>query len=248
MPRIAVVNEALARQFFPGADPVGRRISYTKPGQPPRWITIVGVAGDEKQDGLAAPPQPEVFDPLAQGPTDTMSLVVRAKGDPRALAGAVRGAVAAVNPSVAVYDVETMAQLVRGSVSQPRFLTALVGLFAALALVLASVGLYGLVSFTVSARTQEIGVRMALGAQRQSVLALVLGEGLRLVVAGLAIGLVAAAALTRGLASLLFEVTPTDPLTYAGVAALFVGVALVAVAVPARRASRVDPLVALRYE
>ncbi len=248
VPSVAVINEAFARQYFPGVDPVGRRISYTEADEKPDWVTIIGVAGNEKQDSLAATPRPEVFDPLAQSPTSAMTLVLQSAADPTALVGAARGAVESLDPALAVYSVETMAQVVGGSVSQDRFLTALVGLFASLALVLACVGLYGLVSFTVSARTQEIGVRMALGARRGLVLALVVGEGIRLVAVGLVLGLVVAAALTRGLASLLFEVTPTDPLTFAGVAALFIGVAVVAVAVPARRASRVDPLVALRYE
>ena len=247
-PPVAIVNEAFASTFFPGEDPVGRRISYSRPTEKPGWATIVGVVGNERQDSLSTPVEPEVFDPLLQDPNRTVTLAVRTAGDPSALVSAARAVVREVDPEIAVYSVETMGDSVQGSLRRERFLSALAGIFAAMALALASVGLYGLIAFAVSARTKEIGLRMALGAQRRSVLALVLGEGLRLVVAGLAIGLVAAAALTRGLASLLFEVTPTDPATYLGVAALFVLVALAAVAVPARRASRVDPLVALRYE
>jgi putative ABC transport system permease protein len=247
-PRVVVVNEALAREFFPGEDPVGRRITYSRGSGEPRWTTIIAVVGNERQDGLGASVRPEVFDAQMQSPANEMTLVVRAGAPSAALAADARAAVAAIDPELAIYDIETMAEVVSGSVARERFTTALVGAFAALALALASVGLYGLMAFAVGARTREIGVRMALGARRAEVVGMVLGEGVRLVLVGLVAGLAAAAALAGLLSSLLYDVAPTDLPTYAGVAAIFLVVAIVAAAVPARRAARVDPLVALRNE
>jgi len=248
VPPVAVINEAFARAYFSDVDPVGRHISYTNLGEDPVWVTIIGVAGNERQDGLGVAPRPEVFDCFLQSPTTEMTLVLQSAIDAATLERAARDAVGSLDPGLAVYSVETMAQIVTGSVSQERLLTTLVGMFAALALLLASVGLYGLMAAAVGVRTPEIGVRMALGARPAEVVAMVVGDGLRLVTLGLVLGLVVATVVTRGMASLLFDVTPTDPPTYAGVAAIFLMVAILATALPARRAARVDPLIALREE
>ena len=189
-----------------------------------------------------------MYVPEAQAPSDAMNLVVRAASDPQALASAMREAVSSLDRGETLSAVRSLDDVVQGSIAQPRFSAQLLGLFAVLALLLAAVGLYGLIAHSVSQRTQEIGIRLSLGAQRRDVLRLILGEGISLALAGSVIGLMAALGLTRLLASLLYTVTPTDPVTFAAVGVSLIGVALFACYIPARRATKVDPMVALRDE
>jgi len=214
--------------------------------------TIVGIVEDTKNAGLDKPSAPELYlqaNQVAQfGLSTNMNFVVRTESDPVALAGTIREAVREVDPSLPVYGLRPMSEVVARSMVQPRFLSLLLATFAGIALFLAAIGIYGVMAYAVAQRTQEIGVRMALGAQRLHVLRLVFGQGFVLLAVGTAIGLGGAFALTRLMHSLLFEITPTDPLTYSAVVVLLAVVALFACYVPARRATRVDPLVALRYE
>jgi putative ABC transport system permease protein len=250
---VVVVNQALARRFWKGS-PVGRRVNLyvNNPGTPKVWSTIVGVAEDTKNAGMDKPAAPELYIPahwFAQfGLSPTMNFVVRTSGDPALSAAGVREVVREVDPSLPVYGLSPMSDVVAKSMVQPRFLSLLLGIFSTIALFLAAVGIYGVMAYSVTQRTQEIGVRMALGAQRLHVLRLVFGQGLILLLVGTALGLGGAFALTRWIRTLLFEITATDPLTYVGVVGLLTVVALLACYIPARRATKVDPLVALRYE
>jgi putative ABC transport system permease protein len=212
------------------------------------WATVVGVVKDTKPRELAGEPVAEMYMPYAQQPEPNMALMIRTAERPDAVAAAVRREVLALDPGQPVYGVRTLPSVMSEAVATPRFRTYLLGVFAALALVLAMVGIYGVMSYAVTQRTHEFGIRMALGALGKDVLRLVVGQGMALALAGVLIGLAASFALTRVLAGLLYGVTPTDPLTFAGVSLLLVAVALLACYVPARRAARVDPMVALRYE
>jgi putative ABC transport system permease protein len=248
--RVVVINEALAKRFWKGS-PIGRRVN---PGfaNPKVWSTIVGVVEDTKNAGMDKPAGPELYlqaHQVAQfGLSTNMNFVVRTDGDPEALAQGIRTAVREVDPSLPVYGLRTMSEVVGRSMVQPRFLSLLLATFSVIALFLAAIGIYGVMAYSVAQRTQEIGVRMALGAQRLHVLRLVFGQGFVLLAIGTLIGLGGAFALTRVMHNLLFGITPTDPLTYAAVVALLAAVALLACYIPARRATKVDPLVALRYE
>jgi len=244
-PPAAVINEAMARAFFPGEDPVGKRL---RTGDNNPWVTIVGVVGDVRHRGLDVDTRPEMFFPHAQSPSRQMSLVVRSGGDPLALVGAVRERVRAVDKDQPVGNVKTMEAWVAESVASRRFAVLLLAAFALVAAGLAAVGIYGVVSYGVAQRTHELGLRLALGAQRSDVLRLVIRQGMKMTLVGAAVGLAAALALTRLMAGLLYGVSATDPLVFAGVALLLVAVALLACYVPARRATRVDPMVALRHE
>jgi predicted permease len=249
--RGVIVNEAFARQYFPGRNALGEHVDATN-----TICEIVGVVGDVKSY-LDQPAPPTTFVPASQASFGTSelfqgwfprSVVVRAAVDPRGLDRAVRDAFAAVDPLVPTGPMRPMEQVLSHSLALRNFMRLLLSIFAGLALVLASVGIYGVISYAVSQRTREIGVRMALGARPADVLRLILGEGLRLVLAGVAVGIAAALALTKLLASLLYGVSDTDPLIFASVTGLLVGVSLAACFIPARRAMRVDPMVALRYE
>ncbi|HEX8722317.1 MAG TPA: ABC transporter permease [Pyrinomonadaceae bacterium] len=250
-PRVVVVNETFARRFFPGAEPareaVGKRIGF-KGDQGP-WAEIVGVAKDGKYWTIGEAPELFVYSPLAQRYTSTATLVVRAAGgDPRALVPALRAEARALDAALPLYDVKTFEEHMGVSLFPARVAAALLGGFGLLALVLAGTGIYGVVSYAAAQRTREIGIRMALGAQRGDVLRLVAGRGMLLVGAGVALGLAGALALTRFMEGVLYGVSATDPFTFALVVALLLGVALVACLLPARRATKVDPMVALRYE
>jgi putative ABC transport system permease protein len=247
-PLVGLVNAMLARRFWPNDDPVGKRFKWGHPQDDTKWITIVGVVGDTKLYGLDKPARLEVYVPFRQDVANDMYLVVRSAIDPASLTSAIRATVSSIDKDQPVFGIETMQKLVDDSVSTRRLTLVLLGIFSALALILAAIGIYGVMSYSVALRTQEIGIRMALGAQHRDVLQLVLGQGARIALFGVAIGLVGAAALTRFLSSLLFSVSTNDPLTFAGVAAILVAVALVACYIPARRAMRVDPIIALRYE
>jgi putative ABC transport system permease protein len=243
-PAIILINETLARRFIPGEDPIGKRlITFGRPHE------IVGVVGDARQGALNLPPNPEIYFPNTQRAFgQQVSLVVRTNADPASLGDAVRRAAQSVNPDAPVFRVRTMREVIAGSIAQERFNTILMTLFAVVALLLAAIGLYGVMAYSVTQRTREIGIRVALGARRADVLRLVIRQGLRLVALGLALGLMAALALTRLMKKLLFEVSATDPVTFAGVALLLALVALLACWIPARRAANVDPMVALRCE
>ncbi len=243
-PKVLVINQALAGRYWSGEDPVGRRISLDEE----EWIEIVGVAGNVLHNGLDREPRPEIYLPYQQSALRFMTLVVKSHSDPMSLVAAVRSQVLAVDPDLPVYKVMSLDEIVAESVARPRFNMFLLAIFSALALVLAAIGIYGLMSFSVSQRTHEIGIRLAMGARSGDVFKLVVGEGMALALAGLALGLAVAWAITRYLSSMLFGVTTTDPWTFAGVCLVLAAVALVAVTLPARRATRVDPLVALRYE
>jgi putative ABC transport system permease protein len=248
-PPVAIINDTMARRFWPGQDPIGRRFTFGDPRQPDTvWFSVVGVTGDVKRSGLDSEPRPESFFPLAQSPDRTMTLVVRARTDAAGLAAAVRSAVWSIDPDLPVSDVRTVEELLAESVMERRFTMLLVGFFSAVALVLSALGIYGVIAYWVTQRTHEIGVRMALGARPADVQALVLRQGLRLAGLGIALGLAGAVGATRVLRSLLYGVSATDPATFAAIPALLAFVALLACYVPARRATRVDPLIALRCE
>jgi putative ABC transport system permease protein len=252
-PPVLIVNEALARQHFPNEDPIGKRMA---PGFSTIPVSdddsgmreIVGVVADVKHGSLQGAAQPEIYFAQSQMPMSAMTAVVRAAGDPRALQRSVRGVVQSLDANAPVYAVRTVAEVLDRSVATPRFNTVLLGLFAAVALILTMVGLYGVISCSVSENTQQIGIRVALGAQRSHVFKLVVGQGVILALSGVVIGLGAAYGLTRLMSSLLFGVESTDPWTFSGVALLLLSVAAVACYLPARRAMNVDPMVALRYE
>ncbi len=244
-PKVAVINEAMVRHFWPNQDPIGKRFSTSTP---PQWIEVVGVVGDVRQWGLARPPLPEAYFPYAQRPDSDVFLVVRSQSTPELLVKPIRRQVQDVDKSLPTYNIRTMDEVLGSTVAKERFETTLLGLFALLALVLAVTGIYGVMAYSVSQRTQEISVRMALGAQSSNILIMVLKQGLGVTLVGAGVGLMGALGLSRFVSSLLYGVTPGDPLTYLAVTLLVSAVALLACYVPARRATRVDPLVALRYE
>jgi predicted permease len=241
----AVVSESMARYFWPGQDAVGK---FLKVGDEKDWRQVVGVVGDIRQHGLDRAPRPTLYLPYSQDPWPFMALVVRTKMEALSATSAVEDAIHAVDKDEPLYRVRSMEQVVTSSLSTRRFQMTLVALFAALAVTLACVGVYGVMAYSVAQRTHEIGIRVALGAQRRDVLALVLGQGCRLAFMGIALGLTGALGFARLLSSLLFGVRPTDPFVFAGVAILLAGVSLAACYLPARRAMRVDPIIALRYE
>jgi putative ABC transport system permease protein len=248
-PGVVIVDEALAHKYWPDEDPLGKRISFEGGARNPRWREIVGIVAHVRNEGLEGESRGQYYVPYAQRSNNTdLFIVVRTDGDPSSLAPSVRGAVATVDRDLPVYRVTTMERMVADSMSQRRFSMFLFGVFAALALALAVVGLYGVMSYAVAQRTHEIGLRMALGAQARDVLRMVVGQGMWLVAVGLGLGLLGALVLTRLMSSLLYGVSAADPLTYVGIALLLGAVALLASYVPARRATKVDPMVALRYE
>jgi putative ABC transport system permease protein len=243
-----IVNEAFARRCFPGEGVVGRRVKFAKPTEQGPWHLIVGVVRSEKQDSMSAEPKPEAYKSQLQETQSALTLVVRTAGDPGLLIGSVREQIRALDRDLAPYNVKTMRDLVYESLVRERFTTLLLIIFAGLALVLASVGIYGVMSYAVTQRTHEMGIRLALGAQKSDILKQVIGRAMRLTGIGVVIGLGAAFALTRLMAGLLYGVSTTDPLTFALIALLLTGVSLVASYIPARRATKVDAMVALRYE
>jgi putative ABC transport system permease protein len=247
-PGVAIIDETMAKKYWPNEDPLGKRISFEGGQQNPRWREIVGIVGHVRSVALEGDSRVQYYVPYAQSPSGGIYLAVRAEGDPNALSGAVRNAIRGVDADLPVYKVTTMDRLVADSLAQRRFAMFLFGIFASLALVLAVVGLYGVMSYMVLQRTHEIGLRMALGAQARDILRMVVGQGVTLVAIGLGLGMLAALVFTRLMSSLLYGVSATDPLTYAGIALLLGCVALVASYLPARRATRVDPMIALRYE
>jgi putative ABC transport system permease protein len=244
--KISIVSEAFARRYFPDEEVIGKHLNFGFPDRASR--EIVGIVGDVRQVRLDAPAEPEMYAPFEQSPLWGMNFVVRTAGDPAALASAVRERIQEGDKDLPVADVQPMTVYLRESMAQPRFRTLLLGLFGVVALLLAAVGIYGVVSYTVAQRTQEIGLRMALGAEPAEVLGLVVGQGMKLVLVGLAAGLLGALGLTRFFSSLLFGITAGDPLIYFGTVFLLLILSLLACYLPARRATRVDPLVALRYE
>ena len=239
-----LINEAMARRFWPSSDPIGKRINLCSLDPQPCWVTIVGVVGNVHQYGLDASPTSDIY--YSGGWTP--HFVIRTAADPAALVRTAINEIHRADPNLPVTDVSTLDNLLAESLSPRRFSMSLLGLFAALALVLAAVGVYGVMSYIVNLRTNEIGIRMALGAQRRDVWRLVLSRGATLTFAGIAAGICGAVALTRLLATLLYGIKPTDPLAFGGVVLLLAAVAMVACYVPARRAVRVDPMVALRHE
>jgi putative ABC transport system permease protein len=252
-PGVVIISESVARRFFAGEEPLGRRISFDQDArQQPIWLEIVGVAGDVKQQSLDSDIHPTIYAPYTQTRRAFMlrdvSFVLRSPLEPAALATAVRQQIQALDGELPIARVHTMQQLVAESVSGQTFNAALIGIFALLALALASVGMYGVMAYHVAARTREIGVRMALGAQVGAIIRLIVTQGMKLALCGIALGLIGALALTRFLKGLLFDLSATDPLTFATVAFVLLGAALLACWIPARRAARVDPLIALRHD
>jgi len=245
-PGVVLINQAMVRSYWADEDPLGKQI--TMDGK--SFFSIVGVVGNVHQLGQVSETSPEFYLSYLQDPVDWpyRTLTVRTAGDPLKLVNLVKQAVWSVNRDQPVSNIRTMEQVLAESVAQPRIFTLLLGVFAALALALASVGIYGVVSYSVSQRTHEVGVRLALGAEQFDVLRLVIGQGMLLTGIGLGIGLAGAMALTRFLSSFLYGVRPTDPITFAAVALVLAVVALLAAYIPARRAMKVDPMVALRYE
>jgi putative ABC transport system permease protein len=244
---VMVINETMARQYWPSDSPIGQRVTMKDWG-PPLTGEIVGVVSDVKTNGLDEAVGPMIYWPHFQFPELFNTIVVRSDGEPSRLLPAVKAAIWAVNKNQAISKIETMEQVLSESLARRRLYMVLLGVFAGAALLLAGVGIYGMVSYSVSQRIREMGIRIAIGAERGDVLRLVLGQGAKVAVLGIVIGIAAALGLTRLMTSLLFGVSATDPLTFAGVASLLTLVALGASFLPARRAMRVDPMVALRHE
>jgi len=246
-PAVAIINETMARRYWPGEDAIGQRFRFPG-GQSSPWTTVVGITGDMHRQGLEIQVVPQVFRPDAQQPEDMLEVIVRTAGDPRAIAASVQSEIQSLDKSVAKFQVTTVEQQLGQETAERRFQTSLIGLFSLAALVLSAIGIYGLMHYFVAQRSNEIGVRMALGARYGNVLGLVLRQGLLLAGAGVVVGIFGALALTRLLSTLLFQVTPTDPVTFAAAPAILLGVAALACWIPARRAASLDPVRALRQE
>ncbi|MFI5235728.1 MAG: ABC transporter permease [Gemmatimonadales bacterium] len=248
-PEVAIVDQEMVDRYWPHTDPIGRRLTFDNlTDSTVHWIQVVGVVGHTMHEGLDAKKRTQLYLPLAQQGLPFLGFTVRTAGDPMTALPAVRAAVKGVDADLPLAGVKTMDELIEQSTGSRRFAMILLGGFALLALVLASIGLYGVMSYTVTQRTRELGVRLALGANAGDVLGLVLGQGVRLALAGVGIGLVAAFGVTRVMQSLLFNLSPTDPLTFVAIPLILVSVALLASYLPARRATQVDPMVALRAE
>lgn len=247
-PEVAVISETMARRFFAGEDPVGKKIKLANMKAEDPWFTIVGVVSDVKYRGLDAEAGPTMYYSAQQTPPSGAYLLIRTTSEPTSVVSSVRSEIRSIDSEMPISNVKTMQQLLEESVSQSRFATLLIGIFAAVALVLACIGIYGVIAYSVSQRTGEIGIRMALGAQTNDVLRLFVGQGVKLAGVGIGIGLLAAFALTRIIVSLLYQVTATDPITYIGTGLVLAFVAVAASYLPARRATRVDPMVALRQQ
>jgi putative ABC transport system permease protein len=249
-PQVAIVDDEMVKRYWPNTDPIGKRLTFNDPQRDSviNWMTVVGVVGHTKHEGLDAENRVQLYHPYHRlGFTGTnLAFAVRTAGDPNRIVPAVRAAIHSIDQDVPISNVATMDDNIAGSMGQRKFAMMLLGLFAVMAVVLASIGIYGVMSYSVTQRAHEIGIRMALGAARPSVLGMVMKQGLALVGAGVAIGVVGAFGLTRLIASQLFGVRPTDPTTFILVAVTLVGVAALATFVPAMRATKVDPVVALR--
>ena len=245
-PQVAVINEAFARTYWPNEDAIGKRLKSTRPDSP--WITVVGIIANARTQSLAEQDAPQLYLNVYQVPAKHLAIFLRGRVDPASIPDRVREQVQAVDPTLPVFGAQTLTQTLSESLSQRRFSMELITLFALTALLLAALGIYGVISFLVSERTHEIGIRLALGAQRRNIFGIVLGQGMGLAILGATIGFVCALIVSHLMASLLYSVKPTDPLAFAAVSILFLGVALFACYIPARRAMKVDPLIALRYE
>jgi putative ABC transport system permease protein len=245
-PAVAVINEAFAGKYLKDQDPLSKRVKLTPASN--SWTTIVGVIADARTESLAEATVPQIYLSAYQRQPKDLAIFLRGRLDLAAIPGAVREQVQSVNPELPVFGAQTLHEMVTASLSERRFSLETVGLFALTAWLLAGLGIYGVISFIVRERTHEIGIRVALGAQSANILGIVLRQGMRLAMVGAAVGLIGALIVTRLMAGLLFGVSPADPLTFAGVTLLLIGVALLACYIPARRAIRVDPLIALRYE
>src|SRR6266498_3212692 len=245
-PLVAVINETMAKRYWPNANPIGQRINETIDER--NWREIVGIVGSVQHLARGEEPKPEMFVPLSQAPPTNLNVAVRTQVEQASFEATLRRSVTAIDANLPVFEVRTMEERLFESVAQPRFRTVLLGVFAALALLMAVVGLYAVMAVSVAQRTHELGIRIALGAQRRDVIGLVVGQGVKSVGIGIAIGLVGALALTRVLTTLLYEVKPTDPLTILAAPVLLIAVSILACWAPARRAAGVDPLTALRYE
>ena len=248
-PKVAVVNQEFVRRFFPnGENPIGQGILMA-PGTPYQTaVSIIGVSAAIRRVGPGGKPLPQVFLPLAQAPSNDIAVLLRTDSDPHAVVSALRSQVLAIDKQLPLSNIATMDDLLAGKTADQHFETTAVGLFAALALILASLGIYGVISYMVSQRTNEIGIRMALGAEKRNILKIVISQGLKLALVGVVAGAASALVLTRFMASQLYNVRPTDPFTFIAVSLILIAVALVACYIPARRAAKVDPMVALRYE
>ncbi|HYV07267.1 MAG TPA: FtsX-like permease family protein, partial [Blastocatellia bacterium] len=243
-PKVAMINRSMARHRFGEEDPIGKRVTFDRGDT---WVTIVGIVGDVKQYGLGREPSDELYTPLEQGPGGS-NLLVRTASDPLSMAALMRETIHEVDPEIAIDNVQTL-ELVRSeSLASPRLTAVLLGLFAALALVITAAGIAGVMALSVSQRTHELGVRMALGASSARVMAMVMRQGMTLVVAGLVLGVVGALALSKLMSALLFSVGPSDPITFLAVAVVLIAVAAVSCFLPARRVTTIDPMIALRSE
>jgi putative ABC transport system permease protein len=253
-PLVAVINQAMARTYWRDQDPLGKRLKFGRGRDgvglraSKTWITIVGVIADARTESLANPSVPQIYLSLYQDTPKELAIFLRGELNARAIPEEVRAMVQSVNPELPVYGAQTLDDAVSASLEQRRFTMEIVAAFAITALLLAALGIYGVISYLVSERTQEIGIRLALGARRGTILQMVLRQGLGLAMAGAALGLVGSVIVSHLMAGLLYGVMPTDPLTFVGVTLVLTGVALAACYIPARRAMRVDPMIALRYE
>jgi putative ABC transport system permease protein len=247
-PRVTLISRTMARTYFPDQDPIGQELRFAFPGQSDAPRTIIGIVGDLRDTAPGKEPGPMMYVPFAQSPIWGGDIVVRSSLDAAAVVAALRREVAQVDKDLPLGDIAQLPDAIQGSLAQPRFRTLLLALFGAMALVLAATGIFGVISYSVSRRTQEIGIRVALGASRGLILRMMLRETVGLAATGIAAGTLGALGLARFLGSLLFGVSPFDPLTLATVAGILGLVALAACCLPARRAMRVDPMVALRHE
>ena len=246
-PNVVIINESMARAFWPNENPIGKRIRLgADPDEP--WSTVVGVVSNALNFGLDVDAHHEVYAPYLQDPPARARLIVRTASDPLLLVNSIKGQVAAIDKNLPVSEVVTMDELLANSVAQKRFSMLLLSLFAGLALVLAAIGIYGVISYSITQSTQELGIRMALGANRRNILSLIVGQGAKLALIGVGVGIVASLLITRVLSSLLYGVSATDPIVFVGLALLLTGIVLLACFIPARRATKLDPMLALRHQ